>query len=227
MNFIIYLFENMTLDSLLKTIQVFFYFAVGTTAILTYRGIKKSLLNTVNTEYQKKVINRLEEVSKELGSEFDSKSTNYWPNFKPVKELITDINKTFLNNKDYIEEIGAYPFGRIITTEEKRISEILNQIESDPFIPDSIRKLTKKSLGSRIGTLLEIYQEWSDIYIEKLLNGDRPFSPNGDDQEFDNFHNNIVDIKRKRGCGVTQIEKDMHDIRKSIQMYFESFNPSM
>lgn len=225
MNLIVTFFQNMTIDTLSKIVQISFYIVVGLTAVLTYISAKKGLLNTVNTEYQKKVINRLEEISKELGSEFNSKSTNYWPNFNPVKELVSNINKTFSNNKDYIEKIGEYPFGRIITTEEKRIMEILDEIESDPFIPCNIRQLTKSSLRNRIEALSEIYQEWSDFYIEKLLRGDRPFSTDGDDHDFDNFHNKIVDIKRERGCGISQIEKDIHEIRISIQKHFESFNP--
>ncbi|MCD4774880.1 MAG: hypothetical protein K8S15_02380 [Candidatus Aegiribacteria sp.] len=42
----------------------------------TYEVQKKGLLNAVNTEYKQKVINRLDELAKELGSEFDSKSPN-------------------------------------------------------------------------------------------------------------------------------------------------------
>ena len=54
------------LDPLLKATQILFYVVAGTVAVLTYRKAKDTLLNTVNTEYQKKVIGRLEELAKEL-----------------------------------------------------------------------------------------------------------------------------------------------------------------
>ena len=225
MNIILTFFQNMTIDTLSKIVQISFYIVVGTTVVLTYISAKKGLLNTVNTEYQKKVINRLEEISRMLGSEFDSQSANYWLNVNPIKEIVSNANSTFSNNKDYIKESGEYPFGRIITTEEKRIMDILDEIESDPFIPNNIRQLTKSLLSKRIEAISEIYQKWSDIYIEKLQRGDRPFSTDGDDHTYDQFHNKIVDIKRERGCGISQIEKDMHEIRISIQQHFESFNP--
>ena len=64
------------IDQILKVTQILFFGIAATVAILTYRKAKDGLLNTVNTEYQKKVINRLDELAKELGSEFDSKSPN-------------------------------------------------------------------------------------------------------------------------------------------------------
>ena len=64
MNLIVTFFQNMTIDTLSKIVQISFYIVVGLTAVLTYISAKKGLLNTVNTEYQKKVINRLEEISK-------------------------------------------------------------------------------------------------------------------------------------------------------------------
>ena len=44
------------IDQILKVTQVLFFGIAGTVAILTYRKAKDGLLNTVNTEYQKKVI---------------------------------------------------------------------------------------------------------------------------------------------------------------------------
>ncbi len=46
----------MTLDDGLKVTQIAFYVAAGVVAILTYLKAKRGLLNTVNTEYQKKVV---------------------------------------------------------------------------------------------------------------------------------------------------------------------------
>lgn len=68
----------LSIDDILKIVQIGFYITVATITVLTYRSAKNGLLNTVNTEYQKKVIAKLEELSNELGSEIDSTSPNYW-----------------------------------------------------------------------------------------------------------------------------------------------------
>jgi hypothetical protein len=39
------------------------------------------------------------------------------------------------------------------------------------------------------------------------------------------IHNQIVKQQRLQGCGVTEIEADVHEIRALIQDYFDSFNP--
>jgi len=44
------------IDQILKVTQILFFGIAGTVAILTYRKAKDGLLNTVNTEYQKKAI---------------------------------------------------------------------------------------------------------------------------------------------------------------------------
>lgn len=46
----------MTLDTLLKVAQISFYLIASTIAILTYIKAKKGLLNTINSEYHKKII---------------------------------------------------------------------------------------------------------------------------------------------------------------------------
>ncbi len=68
----------MTLDDGLKVTQIAFYVAAGVVAILTYLKAKRGLLNTVNTEYQKKVIERLGSIADELLEEFDPASERYW-----------------------------------------------------------------------------------------------------------------------------------------------------
>lgn len=85
-----------------------FYVVASIITILTYLKAKDTLLNTVNTEYQKKVIGRLEELAKELGSEFDSKSSNYWARQNPIREFVSEINEVYAEQKGAIEKLGYY-----------------------------------------------------------------------------------------------------------------------
>jgi hypothetical protein len=213
------------LDQLLKITQILFYVVAGTVAVLTYRKAKDTLLNTVNTEYQKKVIGRLEELAKELGSEFDSNSPNWWARHNPIREFVDEINEVYAEQKEEIEELGYYPYGYPVSAPISRLRYILDSIESDPFIPQYIRSQIKEVLGKRVDTLSEIYRKEFDSYFKSLLKGRKPLRTNGDDPEFDKFHNKIIQKMNKKESGISDYERQIHEIRLDIQKYLESFNP--
>ena len=77
------------MDSVLKFVQILFYLTAGFVAILTYIKAKSGLLNTINTEYHKKVIDRLSALSEDLFSEFDHESDNYWARYTHFITLTT------------------------------------------------------------------------------------------------------------------------------------------
>lgn len=216
---------ELTIDDALKLVQMFFYITVATVTILTYRSAKNGLLNTVNTEYQKKVINRLEEVSIELGSEFDPASPNYWANYNPIKHSIAEINEIFERNKDYILEIEEYPFGVIVPSNINRLNTFMARIKSDPFLPKEIREVVIEFLEKRTKITMSVYLDEFEFYAESLVNGAEPFETNGEDSNFDEFHNLIIDKLNEKGCGITMIETEVNKIRSCIQLYLESFNP--
>src|SRR5436309_1012595 len=85
----------MDLDNLTKLVQIGFYATGATVAVLTYRSAKRGLLNTVNTEYQKRVIERLHALAEELLSEFDPGSPNYWAAKGIIEEAVRQINKDY------------------------------------------------------------------------------------------------------------------------------------
>src|SRR5436190_69152 len=116
----------------LKLVQIAFYAIASVVAILTYRAARRGLLNTVNTEYQKRVMDRLQKLSDDLYSEFEKYAQNL---AKGKQEPITDL--------------------------------------------DGINKI----------------------------------------------HNKLVDQMNAQGCGIGQIEQEVHGIRRLIQQYFDSFNP--
>ena len=71
----------------LKIVQIAFYAIASIVAILTYRAARRGLLNTVNTEYQKRVMDRLQKLSEDLYSEFDPSSPAHWATTNPVDRL--------------------------------------------------------------------------------------------------------------------------------------------
>jgi hypothetical protein len=213
------------LDELLKITQILFYLVAGGVAVLTYRSAKNGLLNTVNTEYQKKVISRLDEIAKELSSEFNEDSPNYWVKINPIKEMVVEINDVFIRNREYILEIGDYPFGIVQTANMKRLNRFLSEIESDPFVPASIRNLLTSFLEMRISSMQSIYWKELESYSKSLVKGKPLLGTDGDDPNFDKFHNKIVEKLNKKGCGISEVEAEVNNIRMAIQHYFDRFNP--
>ena len=129
---------NFELDDALK---ICFYVVAGVIAVLTYRAAKRGLLNTVNTEYQKHVIDRLKELSAELASEFDPESENYWARDSQVQKVTEKLNSRYLESKEKILEIGKFiPPGVPIADDEQRLSVLSHRTKSDPFIPKNIRE---------------------------------------------------------------------------------------
>jgi hypothetical protein len=127
-----------TLDPLgdtLKLIQIAFYTIGMIIAILTYRAAKRGLLNTVNTEYQKRVMDRLHKLSEGLYGEFDLSSPTHWSTVRPVHTAVEHINEVFENNKDEILAARKYYYGTPATADVKRLHDLLDPVVSDPFIP--------------------------------------------------------------------------------------------
>ena len=86
----------------LKLVQIVFYAIGAVVAILTYRAAKRGLLNTVNTEYQKRVMDRLQKLSDDLYTEFDESSPTYWAKSRPVQDVLGHINDVFERHREEI-----------------------------------------------------------------------------------------------------------------------------
>jgi hypothetical protein len=212
-----------TLGDTLKIIQIAFYTIGAVVTILTYRAAKRGLLNTVNTEYQKRVMDRLHKLSEDLYSEFDRSSPMYWATIKPVHDAIKEINKVFENNKNEILAERKFYYGIPYTKDVKRLEHLLGPIASDPFIPDNIRAAVIDLLKTRLDVLNNIYIREFEKYADNLAKGKQ--SPLTELDDVNTIHNKIVKQQNMQGCGVTQIEEEVHEIRGLIQDYFDSFNP--
>lgn len=213
-----------TLGDILKFIEIAFY-TVGTiVAILTYRAAKRGLLNTVNTEYQKRVMDRLHKLSEDLYSEFDPSSPMYWATITPVHAAIQRINEVFENNTNEILAARNYYYGTPYTEDVKRLQHLLDPVVSDPFIPENIRQAVIDLLTNRLHVLKSIYIREFEKYADNLAK--EKHSPLTEIDDINHIHNKIVEQKNKQGCGVVQIEEEVHEIRALIQDYFSSFNPN-
>src|SRR5579863_667800 len=117
---------------LLKFVQIGFYTIAAIVAILTYRAARRGLLNTVNTEYQKRVMDRLQKLSEDLYSEFDPSSPTHWATRHPVHDAIRAINEVFRNNRSEILAARQFHYGTPYTEDVKRLQHLLAPAVSDP-----------------------------------------------------------------------------------------------
>lgn len=208
---------------ILKIVQICFYTIAAFVAILTYRAARRGLLNTAYTEYQKRVMDRLQKLSEDLYSEFDPSSETYWPKVRAVHEAIEEINEVFERNRDEILAERKYYYGAPVTKDVERLRRLLDPVISDPFIPDEIRSAVVDLLDNRVQVLGSLYFDEFEKYSNNLAKGKHePFTELDD---VNKIHNKIVEQQRLRGCGIGQIEEEVHEIRALIQDYFDSFNP--
>jgi DNA-binding ferritin-like protein (Dps family) len=211
------------LGDAVKITQIMFYITGMFAAIFTYLAARRGLLNTVNTEYQKRVMDRLQKLSEDLYSEFDPASPNYWASSRPVHDAIEHINMVYANNIERITAEKKYYWGTPCTQNELRLRNLLNPMTSDPFIPDNIREAAVDLLHTRISVLGETYHAAFEKYANNLAKGKH--GPMTELDDINEIHNQIVKQQQLRGCGVGQIEEDVHEIRGLIQDYFDAFNP--
>jgi hypothetical protein len=209
-------------DIVVKIFQVMFYITGSAIAILTYIKAKNGLLNSVNTEYQKKVMDRLSILAKEVYDEFDRTSDKFWAKEDQAKEVLHDLHEKIIPYKHEILTKKEMPPGVKLPSKFEELDVFLNKIKSDPFVPRKIREKVVFLLEKRTKTMFTAYMQEIDAYKDGLKEGKY-----WDTLETNHhwFHNQINDRLYKEGCGISQIEEAAHEIRDEIQGYFESFDP--
>ncbi len=161
----------MTLDDGLKVTQIAFYVAAGVVAILTYLKAKRGLLNTVNTEYQKKVIERLGSIADELLEEFDPASERYWAKQNPVDEVVSQIHEEIRDHKATIIAAGELRGGSPCSKQEMHLSRVLERLKSDPFLPSEIRTKIVDLVETRFEVMLSAFHEELEASTAALAKG--------------------------------------------------------
>lgn len=212
----------MSIDDYSKIAQIGFYLIMAGVAILTYLKAKNTLLNSVNTEYHKHVINSLIKASDSLFSEFEEDSDHYWLNAMKTKETIAEVNQEFLDNKAQILEQGEFHGGVPVSPLQQRLMSLIREYKSDPFLPEEIRSKIIDLLQNRFEVQHSINFTEITEYRNSLAQGKYIETL---ESNYGWVSNNINQQLYERGCGVSQIEDAVHQIRLDIKSYLEKFNP--
>jgi hypothetical protein len=206
------LMATSTADLILKLVQIGFYLCAMLFTLLTYRSAKRGLLNTINTEYHRRVIDRLSEVSRELWREFELHPEGL------VVELTAEICRR-------TRTPGAFPAGEAValgydagSTPRFAVAQTLGKLYfsliADPFVPRVIRDPTCAMLKHRI---------WAtSVAAEKTLEfvGARQ----GADLER-NVRQTLITLLSEAGYSPRAAREKMYRLRIMIQTYLLSFDP--
>ena len=210
------------MDIALKLFQIGFYITGSIIAILTFVKAKNGLLNSVNTEYQKRVMDRLARLSDEIYAEFDPASDKYWVKGDPVKEVVDKLHEKIIPYKHEILTSKEIFPGTPMPKSFDELSSFLNKLKSDPFVPKDIREKVVELLMNRTNTMFCVYMDELNSYKEGLKNGKYWDNMN---ENYAWIHNRINQRLYDNGCGISQVEEAAHDVRLAIQAHMEKFDP--
>ena len=214
--------RTMDLDLLLKVLQSLFYAGGLVIAGLTYRRAKSTILNTVNTEYHKKVIERLAELSEVLYREFDAFSDDAWYKQDDVGYVVECLHSNIKGHRELIVAAGELLEGVAVSPVQNRLQNLTNRYKSDPFLPDQIRDKVVGLLEKRVNVMDGAYWDVMQDYMSALAMG-RHWDTLETNSSW--LHNRVNEKLNEGGVGIAQVENAVHDIRLEIQRYFKQFNP--
>lgn len=224
------------LKDIASIVQICFYVVGATIAILTYRSAKRGLLNTVNTEYHKKVIEHLERLSEILYSEFDPESDAYYIRSFNIAEKVRETFK--IHNEGIKEGAVVNNIFRVVrdigqTELELRLQKLIKEIKSSPFLPDHVVNYVVEHLTERLDVIDTVKAEQFVIFIEplvietQLIIVEEDHSEPGINLAFncESFEERVYSVLEKRGFLNKAAEEEVHKIRLMIKGYLKSFNP--
>ncbi|RBP77911.1 hypothetical protein EBI01_19750 [Marinomonas rhizomae] len=209
------------MDIAVKIFQIIFYLTASVVAVLTFIKAKNGLLNSVNTEYQKKVMERLASLADELWEEFDFVSENHWSKDGALTEVLEKIHEYALQNKYEILTGKKGFFGVPLPKKQKEMMAMVEKLKTDPFIPEKIRNKIVSLLDERLNSTFDAYQVVIGEY-QKELSAGRKWNTFEENKSF--ISNDIVSIMSDKGLSIPKLQEAIHEIRLEIQKYYESFN---
>lgn len=212
------------IDAILKITQTGFYIVGATIAVLTYRAAKKGLLNTVNTEFHKRVIETLSTINDELYSEFDMTSDRYWGKDNNGGEFFRRLNEEIQRNRHEIitRSEGDFPIGIPVTKLQVRLQGLIAKYRADPFIPEVIRVSVLRLIQGRLSASHESNEFAAREYVRYLSSADRWRNLEGNEGWVLNRENGRM---YELGFGLSQVELKVDEIRTAMQLYFSGFDP--
>lgn len=201
------------LKDIAALVQICFYIVGATIAILTYRSAKRGLLNTVNTEYHKKVIEHLEKLSETLYSELETRDKHFSDIY--LDSLRRDV-EIILEQYHLSGELSCQ-FG--LSEAEASFMDLQNKIRSDPFIPDHIVEHIDKYLNDRTRVMVmnrvEISHDLKEYHKLDKLN-----KISADDVRYNAWRK-----MEKTDYSQEGVQLEIYKIRMMIKDYLKSFNP--
>ncbi len=209
-------------DATSKAIQSLFYLAAIILGVLTYRRARTTILNTVNTEYHKKVIEKLADLSDTLHSEFDHSSESCWTKNDDVGDVVAIIHERFEEEKEQLLEHKDWWHGIPVSKDEHRLHALSERYKSDPFLPEPIRKRTLALLDGRLEAIHSTHIKVFGDYTDALVQG-KYLSTLKTNKHW--LHNQVNEGLRAAGYGIEEVEQEVHAIRLEIQNYFKKFEP--
>ncbi|HDY8173928.1 TPA: hypothetical protein RQL04_004425 [Vibrio vulnificus] len=210
------------MESAVKIIQILFYITGSVVAVLTFLKAKNGLLNTVNTEYQKKVLERLHQISEDIWEEFDFSSDKHWSKEKDLDEVIDRIHTEARKFKHEIITGKHQLHGVPMPLKQRELMAFTEKLKSDPFVPQEIRSKLLKILDKRSDALFHSYYRVLKEYQQGLCEG--KYWETLDENKYW-INNQIVEFMCNEGAGVQDNESAAHEMRLEIQKYYEKFNP--
>lgn len=209
-------------DATSKVIQSLFYLSAIALGVLTYRRARTTILNTVNTEYHKKVIEKLAELSDTLHAEFDHASDSSWTKNDDVGDVVDIIHEHFEEDKERIMEAGEWLHGLPVSKNWQRLQELNERYKSDPFLPEPVRRRTLALLEGRLRAIFQAHHAVLRKYTDELAQGKHLVTLKTNRHW---LHNRVNDSLISAGYGIVEVEKEVHNIRLEIQAYFKKFEP--
>jgi hypothetical protein len=159
----------MQLSTIAQIVQIAFWLVAAVLAVLTYRSAKRGLLNTVRTEYMKRVMDRLADVSNELAAEFDPESPRFWTNNRFAEELVGSVHEEYAAvGRETYSTRSQFDGGYRATTEQRRQGAFWERIRTDPFIPRPLRTKIVAHLSNRHDRTGLIYKQKVNEYRKHL-----------------------------------------------------------
>lgn len=209
-------------DAANKVVQSLFYLSAIILGVLTYRRARTTILNTVNTEYHKKVIEKLAELSDTLHSEFDHSSESCWFKNDDVGKVVEIIHEHFEEDRDLLLSQKRWWHGIPVSKDAQRLHALNERYKSDPFLPEPVRTRTLALLERRLAAIHLAHLEVLGTYTNELVQG-KHLSTLKTNKHW--LHNQVNESLCAAGCGVEEVEKEVHAIRLEIQKYFKKFEP--
>lgn len=146
----------------------------------------------------------------------------YWAGQNDLKIILEDIHNQYRQWLDGSERDRNFVAQILVGNDARRLSRFAQSVKSDPFIPRSLRDEISDFVEGRLKVLTAARNEVLREYEGELGAGKYAKQL---ETNWAWLTNKILEQLYAQGCGVSQVEEEVHSIRLSIQRYLESFNP--